>query len=122
MCSIALGTGEVFPLEMATAFATLAAQGEFCQPYAISRIETRDGELLYEHTPDCEQAIDQEIARRVIDIMRGPVTAGGTADRRRPQPAPGARPGPRRTTATRGSSATCRSWPQLPGSATRTAW
>ena len=79
VCSMALGTEEVFPLEMATAYATLAAQGQFCQPYAISRIETRDGELLYEHTPDCQQAIDQEIARRVIDIMRGPVTGGGTA-------------------------------------------
>ncbi len=79
VCSIALGTGEVFPLEMATAYATLAAEGQYCRPYAISRIETRDGELLYEHAPDCRQAVDQEIARRVIDIMQGPVNSGGTA-------------------------------------------
>ncbi len=79
VCSIALGTGEVFPLEMASAYATLAAEGQYCRPYAISRIETREGELLYEHAPDCRQAVDQEIARRVIDIMQGPVTSGGTA-------------------------------------------
>ena len=79
VCSMALGTEEVFPLEMASAFATLAAQGQYCRPYAISRIETRDGELLYEHSPDCTQAVDEQIARRVIDIMEGPVTRGGTA-------------------------------------------
>jgi penicillin-binding protein 1A len=78
-CAIALGSGEVFPLEMATAYATLAARGMFCQPYAISRIETRAGKLLYEHTPDCKQTVDREVADRVIDIMRGPVTSGGTA-------------------------------------------
>lgn len=79
VCSMALGTEEVFPLEMASFYATLAAEGQYCRPYAISRIETRDGELLYEHTPDCEQAVESDIARRVIDIMQGPVTSGGTA-------------------------------------------
>lgn len=79
VCSLTLGTEEVFPLEMASFYATLAAEGQYCRPYAISRIETRDGQLLYEHTPDCEQAIQTDIAHRVIDIMRGPVTDGGTA-------------------------------------------
>jgi membrane peptidoglycan carboxypeptidase len=79
VCSIALGSGEVFPLEMASAYATLAAGGTYCEPYAVTRIEDREGNLLYEHANECSQTVEPSIAARVIDIMAGPVTAGGTA-------------------------------------------
>lgn len=79
VCTLALGAEEVFPLEMAAAYATLAARGTYCQPYAVSRIEDRRGNLVYEHTPECEQAVDPTVVDRVVDIMEGPVTAGGTA-------------------------------------------
>ena len=78
-CALALGAVEVFPLEMATAYATFANGGEYCAPFAITRIEDREGNLLYEHSPRCEQVVDSEVADRVVDIMEGPVTAGGTA-------------------------------------------
>ncbi|MDX1620189.1 MAG: transglycosylase domain-containing protein [Nitriliruptorales bacterium] len=78
-CAIALGAADVFPVEMAAAYATLAARGEYCPPAFITRIEDREGNLLYEHTPDCEQVVDTDVADRVVDIMKGPVTAGGTA-------------------------------------------
>ncbi|MDX1657506.1 MAG: transglycosylase domain-containing protein [Nitriliruptorales bacterium] len=78
-CAIALGAADVFPLEMATAYATLANRGEYCPPSFITRIEDREGNLLYEYTPDCQQVVDADIADRVIDIMKGPVNAGGTA-------------------------------------------
>ncbi|MBW3657387.1 MAG: transglycosylase domain-containing protein [Actinobacteria bacterium] len=78
-CALALGAVEVFPLEMAAAYATLANGGEYCAPFAITRIEDREGNLLYEHSTDCEQVIDSSVADRVVDIMAGPVSAGGTA-------------------------------------------
>ncbi len=78
-CSLGLGATEVSPLEMATAYATLANRGEYCAPYAIQRIEAPDGTMIYEHTADCEQVIDTAIVDRTVDILSGPVTPGGTA-------------------------------------------
>ncbi|WP_374656530.1 transglycosylase domain-containing protein [Dongia sp.] len=46
--SIALGTSETTLLEMTTAYAVFANQGKGVWPYAIARISTREGEVLYE--------------------------------------------------------------------------
>ena len=48
--SIALGTSETTLLEMTTAYAVFANQGRGVWPYAISRISTRDGTVLYERS------------------------------------------------------------------------
>jgi membrane peptidoglycan carboxypeptidase len=78
-CSLALGAIEIFPLEHATGYATLANRGVYCAPYAIERIEQADGTPFYEYQPRCERAVDEAIADRVVDILEGPVTPGGTA-------------------------------------------
>lgn len=49
--ALALGGGEVPPLQMAGAFGALANQGRYIQPFAISRIEDRLGNVRYEHLP-----------------------------------------------------------------------
>jgi penicillin-binding protein 1A len=46
VCSIGLGTSEVTPLEMTSAFATLAARGIYVQPTAVERVTGPGGELL----------------------------------------------------------------------------
>ncbi len=78
-CSIGIGALNVFPMEMASAFATLANRGERCTPFVVTRIEDRHGNLIYQHEPDCEQAIDRGVADRVTDIIQGPPSPGGTA-------------------------------------------
>ncbi|MEX2328295.1 MAG: transglycosylase domain-containing protein [Nitriliruptoraceae bacterium] len=78
-CSLALGAADVTPLEMATAYATLANRGEYCAPFPITRIEDADGRVIWEHTPDCRQVVDTEVADRVVDVLAGPVRGGGTA-------------------------------------------
>ena len=78
-CAAALGTDEVTPLAMATAYATLANGGEYCAPFPISRIEDAAGRTIWEHAPDCRRVVDQEVADRVVDILAGPVEPGGTA-------------------------------------------
>lgn len=55
--ALALGGGEITPLEMAGAFSALANQGRYLAPYALSRITNRQGEVLYERTaPDLAAA------------------------------------------------------------------
>ena len=46
VCSIGLGTSEVTPLEMTSAFATLAARGVYVEPTAVERVTGRGGEIL----------------------------------------------------------------------------
>jgi penicillin-binding protein 1A len=46
VCSIGLGTSEVTPLEMTSAFATLAARGIYVEPTAVERVTGRSGEVL----------------------------------------------------------------------------
>ena len=46
--SIALGTSEVTPLELTSAFVPFANGGKAVQPYVIRRITTRDGKVLYQ--------------------------------------------------------------------------
>jgi penicillin-binding protein 1A len=77
-CSLALGAGSVFPLEMASAFATLANRGVHCDPFPIARIEDATGRTLWEHSPDCEQVIDTDVADRVVDLLAEPLQSGGT--------------------------------------------
>ncbi len=49
--SLALGTGEVTPLELVNAFATLASEGFYAPPVLITRVRDRDGNLLEEIPP-----------------------------------------------------------------------
>ncbi len=83
--SIVLGTQEVSPLDMATAYATIANEGRRVEPTAISRVVSNEGQeekVLYqapEH-PEGEQVIDPEIAHEATEIMIGDVTEGIAED------------------------------------------
>ncbi len=61
--SLALGSGEVTPLQLAEAYAVFANGGYRVRPYFISRITGHNDELVYEATPetvcpDCEPEPD----------------------------------------------------------------
>lgn len=79
-CGAVLGTEEVYPLDMASAFGTLANDGIHCEPYAISEVRDRDGKVLLEGGNTCERAVEQGIARRATALLQGPITEG-TASR-----------------------------------------
>ena len=70
--SLALGGGEISPLQMSGAFGTLANQGRYIQPFAIQSIETSRGEVVYEHAqPDlaAAQVVRPEDAYIISDIL-----------------------------------------------------
>lgn len=50
--SLALGTSEVSPIELITAYVPFANGGHAVQPYVVKRIVTRDGKVLYERKGD----------------------------------------------------------------------
>jgi penicillin-binding protein 1A len=79
MCSLALGSAELFPLELAVGYGTWANDGVRCEPYVIERVLDRTGEVLYEHEPRCEQVISPDVAETMRELLREPVGPGGTA-------------------------------------------
>ncbi len=79
--SIALGTSEVTPLELTAAFVPFANGGTPVVPYAVSRIVTRDGQVLYERQGDgFGETVSIYDVAAMNSMLRGVVT-GGTARR-----------------------------------------
>lgn len=79
--SIALGTEEVSPLELATVYSTLSRSGERIDPYRYTKVETRDGDVVWEmDEPETEQAIEPNVADTVSHVL-SEVPERGTATR-----------------------------------------
>lgn len=79
--SLALGTFPVSPLEMASAFGTIANLGVRVEPIAVLRIEDNQGNLLYEAKPLTHQVIDASYAYVLTHMMESVFEPGGTANR-----------------------------------------
>jgi penicillin-binding protein 1A len=78
--SLALGTSPVTLLEMVSAYATIAQEGEYRKPVVVTRITDRAGKLIAEFDSPSQQEMSKDTAIQLIDIMRGVVTQGtGTA-------------------------------------------
>lgn len=69
--SLTLGGGELTPLELTTAYATLANEGFKVEPVTILKVENSKGEILYQYTPPTavEQVIDPRVAFMISDIL-----------------------------------------------------
>ncbi len=78
--AIALGSQEVTPLEMASAYGTLANAGTHVPAHGISRIVDVSGETIFEAQTAGTEAISPAIAYITTDILKGVITGGtGTA-------------------------------------------
>ncbi len=78
--SLTLGTVAATPLEMATVYNTLAADGIRHDPVFIKRIENSDGKVLYKSDPAGVRVISAQTARTVTKMLQGVIT-GGTGTR-----------------------------------------
>jgi membrane peptidoglycan carboxypeptidase len=68
-----LGVSATTPLDMANAYATLAADGKYCEPLPVMEIRDFTGQALDAANPRCHQAVDPKVARAAVDVMRCPV-------------------------------------------------
>ncbi|MCI3932071.1 transglycosylase domain-containing protein [Streptomyces sp. AN091965] len=74
--SIALGTQEVSPLTMASAYATFAARGRYCTPIAIESISTIAGKSLPVPKSTCSRAMSERTADTINTLLKGVVEDG----------------------------------------------
>ncbi len=68
-----LGVSQTTPLELANAYATLGAEGLYCEPTPVQEIRDAAGNKLDIANPRCEQRISTEVARAAVDAARCPV-------------------------------------------------
>lgn len=74
--SIALGSSELTPLELATAYATFGNGGRRIQPRFISKITDGTGNVLEEADPVLADAIPPETAYQVTSMLQDVITRG----------------------------------------------
>ncbi|WP_431932707.1 transglycosylase domain-containing protein [Micromonospora sp. RP3T] len=83
-----LGVSATTPLDLANAYATVAAEGTWCRPTPVVSITDATGRRVAAGDADCRQVLDTEVARAAADASRCPVgdqsmyrrCAGGTAE------------------------------------------
>lgn len=88
--SICLGSCELSPYEMTGAQAAFANKGIYIKPIMFTRIEDKNGNVIYDVEPVTSEAMDEETAYMMLSVMKGATSgvinphtnqAGGTAMR-----------------------------------------
>ena len=80
--SIALGTPDISLFEMVGAYSTFANKGIYVKPITITRIEDKNGTVLFEVSPETRDVISEESAFVTLNLLKG-VTEGGSGQRLR---------------------------------------
>ncbi|MEU7802232.1 penicillin-binding protein [Micromonospora arborensis] len=76
-----LGVSQTTPLDLANAYATLAADGTFCEPIPVQEIRDPEGNKLDIANPRCEKRVSTEVARAAVDAARCPVGDNSTTSK-----------------------------------------
>ncbi len=74
--SIALGSADLVPLELAASYAAIANQGTHIEPYMIERISSPDGQVLEQHFPTAYTSTDPSVAYVLTHMLEGVVDRG----------------------------------------------
>jgi penicillin-binding protein 1A len=75
--SLALGTSEVTPIELTTAYATFANGGMAVTPYYVTEVDQAGGRTLYKRTaPEEQRIIADHVDKDLVAMMYGVVTSG----------------------------------------------
>jgi penicillin-binding protein 1A len=85
--SLALGASDVTLLEMTSAMSVLASGGIKTQPYAIIRVEDKNGRVLEENIPSEQEVLSTPTCFVMTNILKGVVERGtgiAARDLRRP--------------------------------------
>jgi penicillin-binding protein 1A len=80
--SIALGTPDFNVYEMVGAYGTFVNQGVYVKPVMVTRIEDKNGTVLYEYVPETKDVLSKEVSYAMVNLMEG-VTQGGSGTRLR---------------------------------------
>lgn len=74
--SLALGTADLSPLELASAYAAIANHGVYLQPYFIQRVKLPSGKVLLQHRPTAHKAMEPQVSYVLTHMLEGVVDRG----------------------------------------------
>ncbi|AOP35877.1 carboxypeptidase [Leptospira tipperaryensis] len=84
--SLALGSLEISPLEMASAYSAFANDGSIKRPYLIQKITDRSGKIIFERkatdefglkVPEERKVLSSQVAEIMIDLLHGSANSAG---------------------------------------------
>jgi len=78
--SLALGSGEVSPLELTAAFGVFANEGVYVEPISILKIEDKEGNIIEENKSPMREVLSKETAYIMTNMLED-VINGGTGVR-----------------------------------------
>jgi penicillin-binding protein 1A len=81
--SLALGSADLLPIELAAAYAAVANQGIHVRPYLVEEVRRPDGAALERHQVEATKAMEPQVAYLLTHVMEGVIdrgTAGKIAD------------------------------------------
>jgi len=82
--SLCLGTTDLSVMELTGAYATIANKGRWNEPLYLTRIEDKHGKIIEEFKGVSREAISENTAYLMVDMLKGGVNEpGGTAGRLR---------------------------------------
>ena len=74
--TIALGTGEVSMLELATAYSVISNDGYLVEPYSIIEVTNRQGEVLFSKNDDQVRVLSKSVSSEMKDLLIYAVSDG----------------------------------------------
>jgi 1A family penicillin-binding protein len=74
--SIALGSGEVTLQQLTAAYATFANGGQLPKPFLVRRVEDREGDVLYQATPQLTPAFTPTTSFLMASMLTDVINAG----------------------------------------------
>jgi penicillin-binding protein 1A len=76
---LCVGAADISLYEMAGAFNTFASKGVFIEPFFVQRIEDKSGHVISTFTPRKREAISEQTAYLMINLLEGVVNEGTAA-------------------------------------------
>lgn len=74
--SLALGTGEVQPMEITAAYGVFANKGVYVEPISIMRIEDKNGNVIEDNQPMRREVLSEETAYIMTSMLEGNANEG----------------------------------------------
>jgi len=74
--SVAIGTGNVTPIDLTAAYTTFAGMGEASTPRGVTRVEDADGNVVWDNDVQVRQVLDSAVAYLVTNLLTDAVNKG----------------------------------------------
>jgi penicillin-binding protein 1A len=68
--SICLGAADLSVMQMTGAFSVFSNNGYYNQPVFVTRIEDRNGRIIYRHVPETKQALSPDFNYTMVELLR----------------------------------------------------